>query len=95
MDDAGWGDDRRLDGNAAGGLLREIFEVEMTTVEVVCRGCGGGGPLGAAIVYAHGMGTVVRCASCGLALIRVAQLRGVACVDIGGTAGMRAEDEEL
>ena len=95
MDDAGRGDDRRLDGNAAGGLLGEIFEVEMTTVEVICGGCGGGGPLGAAMVYAHGMGTVVRCVQCGQALIRVAQVREWACVDIGGVVGLRAGDEEL
>ena len=33
--------DMKLDGNAIGGLLREIFTMEMTTAETTCAGCGG------------------------------------------------------
>ena len=32
--------DLRLDGNAAGGLLNEIFPFEMTTAQATCAGCG-------------------------------------------------------
>ena len=32
--------DLRLDGNAAGGLLNEIFPFEMTAAEATCAGCG-------------------------------------------------------
>jgi hypothetical protein len=38
-----------LDGNAAAGLLAEVFTVEATTAVVTCAGCGASGPLGAAI----------------------------------------------
>jgi Family of unknown function (DUF6510) len=33
-------DENRLDGNAAGGLLGEIFPYEMTTAQVTCSSCG-------------------------------------------------------
>jgi len=29
-----------LDGNAEGGLLRELFSPEMTAAEITCDGCG-------------------------------------------------------
>jgi hypothetical protein len=32
-------DEHRLDGNAAGGLLGEIFPFEMTTAQVTCANC--------------------------------------------------------
>ena len=82
-------DERRLDGNAAGGLLGEIFEVEMTTAVVVCAGCGASGSVGATVVYLSAVGAVVRCAGCGQALIRVARVRGWPCVDLGGVAELR------
>jgi len=85
--------DRHLDGNAAAGLLREIFEVEMTTAVVVCAGCGAGGPVGTTVVYAAPIGTVVGCAGCGRWLIRVTRVRGWCCVDLGGVADLRAGDD--
>jgi hypothetical protein len=36
----------RLDGNAAGGLLNEIFPFEMTAAEATCGGCGTMRPIG-------------------------------------------------
>jgi hypothetical protein len=33
-----------LDGNASGGLLLEIFAVEMTSAEATCASCGVVGP---------------------------------------------------
>jgi hypothetical protein len=32
-------DEQRLDGNAAGGVLGQIFAFEMTTAEVICCVC--------------------------------------------------------
>jgi len=85
------GSDRHLDGNAVGGLLGEIFEAEMTTAVVVCGGCGAAGPIGATVVYASAIGTVVRCAGCGGALIGITRARGWCCVDLGGAASLRIE----
>ena len=65
-------DEQRLDGNAAAGALGQIFAFEMTTAEIICAHCDGVGPIGAAVVYASAMGTIVRCPGCGETLIRMA-----------------------
>jgi hypothetical protein len=59
-----------LDGNAAAGLLREVFATEMTTSVGTCDGCGAVDAVGAARVY-HGAGVVLRCPSCESALMKI------------------------
>jgi hypothetical protein len=54
----------RLDGNAAAGILSELFVPDLTAARATCAGCGANQAVGALLVYAHGMGTVMRCASC-------------------------------
>jgi hypothetical protein len=76
--------ENRLDGNAAAGILQEIFPFEMTTVEATCARCGQMNVVGALMVYKHGMGTIVRCPSCDTALIRVAKARGRYWLDLQG-----------
>ena len=78
-------DEQHLDGNAAGGVLGQIFALEMTTAEVICANCDAIGPIGAAAVYATAMGTIVRCPGCGEALIRVAHGPQRFWVDFSGT----------
>ena len=73
-----------LDGNAAAGLLQAIFPFDMTLAQVTCAGCGATNAIGAAAVYMHGMGAVIRCPSCDTALIRVAQVRGHSLLDMRG-----------
>ncbi len=86
-------DDLRLDGNAAGGLLGEIFGLEMTTALTTCTGCGSVGPVGTLMVYMHGMGTIIRCPHCDQALIRVAQVRGRYYLDLRGVRVLQLEEE--
>ena len=76
--------ENKLDGNAAAGILQEIFPFDMTLVQATCAGCGATNAIGALAVYMHGMGTVVRCPSCDTALIRVAQTRGRNFLDMRG-----------
>jgi len=86
-------DDRRLDGNAAGGVLGAIFPFEMTLAVATCAGCGTTNPLGAVMAYMHGMGTVLRCPTCDTALIRVAHLQGRYYLDLRGVRLLQiAED---
>lgn len=66
-------DKQYLDGNAAGGVLGQIFAVEMTTAQVVCAGCGRIHILAETAVYATAMGTIIRCPACADVLIRVAR----------------------
>ena len=54
----------RLDGNAAAGILSELFVPDLAAARAVCAHCGASRALGALLVYAHGMGTVIRCSSC-------------------------------
>jgi uncharacterized protein DUF6510 len=86
-------EERRLDGNVAGGLLGEVFAFEMTLAEGACSNCGSVAQVGAAIVYAHEMGTIVRCARCDNALIRVARNRGRYFLDLRGLKYLRIEEK--
>jgi hypothetical protein len=65
----------RLDGNAAAGILSEIFVPDITTARATCANCGTIRALGALLVYAHGMGMVVRCPGCDAVVLRVARTR--------------------
>jgi Family of unknown function (DUF6510) len=78
----------RLDGNAIGGLLLEVFGTEMTTAEGTCGACGAVRLVAELAVYKPGLGTVVRCPSCEAVLMVFVQARGVYCVDLRGLAGL-------
>ena len=82
-------DDLRLDGNAAGGLLNEIFPFEMTTAEATCGGCGTMKLFGEVIFYRHGMGAILRCADCDTALVRITYVRGWYRLDLSGMSCLR------
>ena len=68
--------DLRLDGNAAGGLLSEIFPFDMTAAEATCGGRGSMKPIGELILYQDGMGAILRSADCDTALVRITYIRG-------------------
>lgn len=75
----------RLDGNAIGGLLREIFAMEMTNAVGTCASCGAVNEVGRVHVYMHAPGTVVRCPACGQVLMRIVRGSGRYWVDLTGT----------
>jgi hypothetical protein len=60
-----------LDGNAAAGVLTEVFAVDVTAAIGQCAGCGDRGPLGGAASYLEAPGAVLRCLSCDHVLVRV------------------------
>ena len=83
------GDDRvgealRRDGNAAAGLLSEIFVPDLTAARATCANCGAIRALGALLVYAHRMGPVIRCPECGAVVLRVARIRNQLWLDPTG-----------
>jgi len=80
--------DMKLDGNAIGGLLREIFNMEMTTAEATCAGCGAVNAVGRVDVYVKAPGTVVRCPDCEHVLMRIVHGRGRYWVDLTGTRSL-------
>lgn len=77
--------DLKLDGNAIGGLLREIFTMEMTSAESTCAGCGAVNAVGRVDVYLNAPGAVVRCPACGQVLMRIVQGKGRYWLDLTGT----------
>jgi hypothetical protein len=80
-----------LDGNAIGGLLREVFGVEMTTARVVCDRCGAAAQVAEMRVYLRAPGTVARCRSCDAVLMVLVEVRGMASVDLNGLADLGVE----
>jgi hypothetical protein len=86
-------DERRLDGNAVGGLLGEFFTFEVTTAEGACDRCGTVAHVGEQMAYVSEIGTVVRCASCDNALIRIAQNPHGYFIDLRGVSYLRFTSE--
>jgi hypothetical protein len=82
-------DELRLDGNAAAGLLAELFAFEVTTAETACDGCGRTSPLGALHLYCREMGAVLRCPGCGGLMIVVTRLDGATRLDLRGVRILR------
>lgn len=82
----------KLDGNAAGGILQEIFPFEMTLVQTTCTGCGAANVIGELAVYSHGMGTIIRCPSCDNVLIRVVHATGRYWLDMRGVRVLQISD---
>jgi len=56
----------RLDGNAAAGILREVFVYDLTAARGACATCGAIAPLGSQHLYMYprSPGAVLRCATC-------------------------------
>jgi hypothetical protein len=84
----------RLDGNAAAGLLSEIFVAEMTTARGTCAKCGATNVLAAAQLYMHAPGAVLRCPNCTAVLMCVVRLPdGGLVVELSGLERIRMSPE--
>jgi hypothetical protein len=62
MDDS----ELRLDGNAAAGMLREIFAMDLSGARGACASCGTIAAMGAQHLYMYPLspGAVLRCKAC-------------------------------
>ncbi|HEX6509079.1 MAG TPA: DUF6510 family protein [Chloroflexota bacterium] len=69
-------EERRVDGNAAAGLLEEIFPFEMTMAQIHCAGCAAVEPVGAEMVYMDAPGMVMRCVHCESVLLTIVHGEG-------------------
>lgn len=79
-------DMRFLDGNAIGGLLGQVFTVDVTAAVGRCAGCGRTGMMAEAHVYVDAPGAVARCAGCEAVLMRVVQSADRTWLDMSGLA---------
>jgi hypothetical protein len=77
-------DELVLDGNAVGGLLSEVFAVEVTAASARCDGCGAVGPVAELRVHLQAPGVVVRCPHCDAVLLRIARDGGRIWLDLRG-----------
>ena len=75
-----------LDGNAAGGLLREVFAFDATAARTTCAGCARVAPIGELRLYAVEMGAILRCPSCNEAVVRIARTPRGLWLDLRGAA---------
>jgi hypothetical protein len=78
-----------LDGNAAAGLLQEVFSSEMTAAPTECAHCGYSGEVGTLMAYGMGPGVVLRCPSCEDVVLRVSVTPYATYVDARGAAYLR------
>jgi len=73
-----------VDGNAAGGVLSEVFGRDVTAAALTCDGCGATEPIAAAMAWMDGPGTVLRCVHCERVLMRVARTGERVLLDASG-----------
>lgn len=73
-----------LDGNAAAGVLSEIFALEMTTSWLRCANCGREGEMGTLLAFMQAPGVVLRCPACEKIILRIVELPEAICLDLRG-----------
>jgi hypothetical protein len=78
----------RLDGNVLGGILSEVFVPDLTAARATCVNCGTTQTIGALLVYAHGMGMVVRCPNCDSIVMRIARTPRQLWLDMTGATSI-------
>jgi hypothetical protein len=78
-------EDMKLDGNAIGGLLNEIFGTDITGSMGICASCGAEGQVATLDVYMRAAGIVGRCRSCGAVMIRIVRSETKVWLDLSGT----------
>ncbi|HKV87761.1 MAG TPA: DUF6510 family protein [Candidatus Dormibacteraeota bacterium] len=84
----------KLDGNAIGGTLGEIFALEMTTAETTCAGCGKVNVMGRVAVYLNAPGVVLRCPDCENVLIKVVRGKGRCWMELAGVRRLEFDAPE-
>jgi len=77
--------DMKLDGNAIGGLLIEIFGRDLTASIGVCASCGAQGHVAALDVYVHAPGIVARCRNCEAVMLKIVRSETRTWLDLSGT----------
>jgi hypothetical protein len=81
--------DLMLDGNAAAGLLQEIFVPEITAAKIECDACGHTAAVGALHLYGVAMGAVLRCIRCDCILMRAVHTAHGRWLEMKGARSLR------
>ncbi|MGH9280524.1 MAG: DUF6510 family protein [Acidimicrobiales bacterium] len=75
-----------LDGNAAGGVLAEVFAVDVTVAVTTCASCHDCRPVAELRAYLQAPGVILRCASCHAVQLRLVRGPDRAWLDVRGVA---------
>jgi hypothetical protein len=75
---------RRLDGNGAGGMLADLFAVDMTAARSRCASCGTTSTLGAHHLYGDAPAVVLHCPTCNEVVLRFASRADRLLLDLRG-----------
>jgi len=78
-----------LDGNAAAGLLFEIFSAEMTMSTSQCAHCGHSGEVGSLLAFTHAPGLVLCCPVCENPVLRIVQAPEAIYLDARGAVYLK------
>ncbi len=73
-----------LDGNAAAGVLAELFSVDVTTARGRCASCGNEAVIATARLYPDDHGMLLRCSVCEAILVRIVETDHSTCLDLRG-----------
>jgi len=80
-----------LDGNAAAGVLQDIFALEMTASPTECAHCGNVGEIGTLWAFTQAPGTVLRCPVCENIMLRIVETPDSIYLDARGAVYLRLE----
>lgn len=80
-----------LDGNAAAGVLQEIFVGEMTAAPTECANCGYAGELATLHAYTQAPGIVLRCPACEGVMLRIVQTPDANIIDARGAVYLKVK----
>ena len=83
--------DMMLDGNAAAGLLQELFALEMTTVPAECAHCGNVGEIGSLLCFSQAPGMILRCPACEQIMLRIVRTPDAIYLDARGATYLRMD----
>jgi hypothetical protein len=86
------GDRATLDGNAAGGLLREVFAFDATVALTTCAGCSRTRPMAELMLYAIELGAILCCPSCDHTVVRIGRTPRGLWLDLRGATTVVAAD---
>jgi hypothetical protein len=78
-----------LDGNAAAGLLRELFVLDLTVASLTCEGCGAVATVAEVRVYGGRMGAIFRCGACDTPVLRLSRTPSGFSLDMRGARCLR------
>ncbi len=78
-----------VDGNAAAGILYDVFALEMTAAPTACAACGNQAEVGALLAFMKAPGLVLRCPTCESTMLRIVETPQAIYLDARGAAYLR------